>query len=120
MAPLGERIKTLRRGTVLLSSSLEFPQGRRLLLQQPDALGHLPPVPGGQEAAVPETLATVGVSWLVLGSEGSFQKVGCLGRCMLKSMASDRTRNGLNRGQMLHGNVLLQISMSPQYQAGQR
>lgn len=67
----------------------------------------LPPVLGGQEAAVPETWAVVGVSWLVLGSEGRFQNMGCLGGCMLKSTANDRARHALNRGQMLHENVLL-------------
>lgn len=64
----------------MLSSSLEFPQGRHLLLQQLDALGHLPPVLGGQEAAVPET-GYGGSELPVLGSEGSFQNVGCLGGC---------------------------------------
>lgn len=81
----------------------------------------LPPVLlGGQEAAVPETSAMAGVSCLVLGSEGSSQNVGCLGGRALKSMANDRARSALNGAEMLHGNVLLWISLSLQYQAEQR
>jgi len=100
----------------VLSSSLEFPQGWQL-----GAPGRPSLVPlGGQEAVAPETSAVVGVSRLVLGSEGSFQNVGCLGGCALKSMAMERARNALKRGQLLHGNVLLWISMSLQCQAEQR
>lgn len=69
---------------------------------------------------MPETLAMVGVSCLVLGSEDSSQNVGCLAGCALKSMANDRARSALNGAEMLHGNVLLWISLCLQYQAEQR
>lgn len=43
LAPLGRRIKSLWCGSGALGSSLQFPQGQRLL-RQLDAPGHLPPV----------------------------------------------------------------------------